>query len=459
MSRNPTKEEKFQKGKALREKCSRSLQADYKTRSPSVDPIKLLEDTNIDRISGLVAIRYQRMSESPFKFFRGSAIIQARDLVDSPVSGITAQLCGDCHLSNFGGFASPERNMVFDINDFDETFPGPWEWDIKRLVVSLELAAGDLNFSKNAAENAVRAAVSSYRERMAEFAEKTVLQRWYTQITVGNLLEFFKKDKQMIDRLKNVKPHALSKTSEAIFPKLTETVKGNPRIKEDPPLVYHFTGSLDMIKLAQASLEDYRKSLQTDRRHLLDRFHFQDAAVKVVGIGSVGMRCFVALFLADEDDPLFLQAKEARRSVLEPQIGKSLFEHQGHRIVHGQHIMQASSDIFLGWYRNVNGRDFYVRQLRDMKVSAEVETFNPRVLTAYATMCGWALARAHAKAGEVEMIAGYLGTKENFDDALAQYATAYADQVEHDFEVFKAAISSGRLKTKMGSPKTLEFDL
>lgn len=435
------------------------MHAKYEPRSPLFDPVKLLEDTNIDRIPGLIAIRYQRMSESPFKFFRGSAIIQARDLENSPVSGINVQLCGDCHLMNFGGFASAERNMVFDINDFDETFPGPWEWDIKRLVVSLELAARDLNFSKNVAENAVRAAVASYREHMAEFARYTVLQRWYTQITVDNLLEFFKKDKQIINRLKNTTPKALSKTSEAIFPKLTETVKGNSKIKEDPPLIYHPISNLDMNKMAQASLEDYRKSLQTDRRHLLDRFHFQDASIKVVGVGSVGMRCFVALFLADEDDPLFLQAKEARRSVLEPPIGKSLFEHQGHRVVHGQHIMQASSDIFLGWYRNVNGRDFYVRQLRDMKVSAEVENFNPRVLVAYATMCGWALARAHAKSGEVEMIAGYLGTKEKFDDALVQYAIVYANQVERDFKAFKTAINSGRLKTKVGSPKTLEFDL
>ncbi|WP_101476607.1 DUF2252 domain-containing protein [Candidatus Nitrosotalea bavarica] len=453
-----TKAERIQQGKVLREKCSRSTHAKFEPRSSSIDPIKLLEDTNVDRIPGLIAIRYQRMSESTFKFFRGTSIIQARDLEHSPVSGIHVQLCGDCHLMNFGGFASAERNMVFDINDFDETFPGPWEWDIKRLVVSMELAARDLDFSKNVAENAVRAAVASYREHMSEFADQTVLQRWYTQITVENLLEFFKKDKQMIDRLKSAQPKALSKTSEAIFPKLTEAVKGNTRIKEDPPLIYHVQ-NLDINKLAQTSLEDYRKSLQTDRQHLLERFHFQDAAVKVVGVGSVGLRCYVSLFLADEDDPLFLQVKEARRSVLEPTFGKSLFEHQGHRVVHGQHLMQASSDIFLGWYRNFNGRDFYVRQLRDMKVSPEVETFNPRTLTAYATVCGWALARAHAKAGEVEMIAGYLGTKENFDDAMVQYSIAYADQVERDFKVFKAAINSGRLKTKVGSPKTLEFDL
>jgi len=434
------------------------MHAKYEPREPSLDPIKLLEDTNIDRIPGLIAIRYQRMSESPFKFFRGSAIIQARDLEKSPVSGINVQLCGDCHLMNFGGFASPERHMVFDINDFDETFPGPWEWDIKRLVVSLELAARELNFSKNIAENAVRAAVASYREHMLEFAEQTILQRWYTQITLKNLLNFFRKDKEMVNRLNNVKPQGLSKTSEAIFPKLTETVKGNRRIRDDPPLIYHPTKNQNM-KISQLALEDYRKSLQTDRRHLFDRFHLQDVAVKVVGIGSVGMRCYVALFLADEDDPLFLQIKEARRSVLEPPVGKSLFEHQGQRVVHGQHVMQASSDIFLGWYRNVNGRDFYVRQLRDMKVSAEVENFNPRVLAAYATICGWALARAHAKTGEVEMIAGYMGTQENLDNALVQYAIAYADQVERDFKTFKAAISSGRLKTKIGSPKTLEFDL
>src|ERR1700687_5285281 len=248
-----TRKERFQQGKALREKCSRSMHAKYEPRSSSIYPIKLLEDSNIDRIPGLIAIRYQRMSESAFKFFRGSAIIQARDLEHSPTSGINVQLCGDCHLMNFGGFASAERSMVFDINDFDETFPGPWEWDIKRLVVSIELAARDLNFSKNVTENAVRSTIASYREHMLEFAEQTVLQRWYTQITVENLLEFFRKDKEMIDRLKNATPHALSKTSEAIFPKLTEIVKGNSKIKEDPPLIYHPTQSLDMNKLAQLS--------------------------------------------------------------------------------------------------------------------------------------------------------------------------------------------------------------
>ena len=294
---------------------------------------------------------------------------------------------------------------------------------------------------------------------MAEYAQKTVLERWYTQITVKNLLDFFGKDQDMVERLKNVRPRALSKTSEAIFPKLAETVKGNRKIKEDPPLIYHIKGDVDLNKIVQIGLEDYKKSLQTDRLYLFDRFHFQDVAVKVVGIGSVGLRCYVSLFLADEDDPLFLQIKEARRSVLEPPGEKSRFMHQGHRVVHGQHVMQASSDIFLGWYRNPTGRDFYIRQLRDMKVSPEIETFGPKTLTAYATMCGWALARAHAKTGEAEMIAGYLGSKDNFDNALVQYATAYADQVEHDFETFKAAINSGRLKTKLGSPKTLEFDL
>lgn len=454
-----TRIEKFQRGKTLREKCSRSMHAKYESRSKSLDPIKLLEDSNIDRIPGLVAIRYQRMSESAFKFFRGSAIIQARDLENSPVSGITVQLCGDCHLMNFGGFASPERNMVFDINDFDETFPGPWEWDIKRLVVSLVLAAKELNFSKNAAENVVEAATFSYREHMSEFAEQTVLKRWYTQITLKTLLEFFRKDQEIVDRLKQSQPQAYSKTSEAIFPKLTDVVHGYRKIKDDPPLIYHFLNGPDLNKLVQKSLEEYRKSLQTDRRHLLDRFHFEDVAVKVVGIGSVGLRCFIALFLADEDDPLFLQIKEARRSVLEPSSGKSRYDHQGLRVVHGQHLMQAASDIFLGWYRNPHGRDFYVRQLRDMKISPDIETFSPKFLTAYAIMCGWGLARAHAKAGEAEMIAGYLGTKDNFDKALVQYAFAYADQVERDFKIFKTAIRSGRLKTKIGSPKTLEFDL
>jgi uncharacterized protein (DUF2252 family) len=397
------------------------------------------------------------MSESPFKFFRGSAIIQARDLANSPVSGIAVQACGDCHLMNFGGYATPERTLVFDINDLDETFPGPWEWDVKRLGVSLVLAARDRDFSKRIAADAVRAAAASYRERMSEFAEVSVLGTWYARVTFGDLLESFHKVKDLVNRLKTKVAEARSRTSEAAFPKLCEVVNGRRRIKDNPPVIFHFQENVRNFEKQQESFwEGYKKSLQEDRRELLDRYKWQDGAIKVVGVGSVGTRCYIALFLADEDDPLFLQVKEAGRSVLESSSGKSRYAHQGLRVVKGLRLMQASSDIFLGWGSSPH-HDYYVRQFRDMKVAAEPETFTPSVLEAYAMMCGWALARAHAKAGDAAMIAGYLGSKDTFDEALVKYSTAYANQAERDFTLFKAAIRSGRLRTKPAKASGLEF--
>jgi uncharacterized protein (DUF2252 family) len=397
------------------------------------------------------------MAMSPFTFFRGTAIIQARDLANSPASGITVQACGDCHLMNFGGYASPERTLVFDINDFDETCPGPWEWDIKRLGASLVLAARDRSFSKQIAKDAVLAAAASYRERMSDFAEKTELERWYARVTAEDLLEFFRKDQDFLNRLRTNQKSAHSATSEAAFPKLTAVVNGQRKIKDNPPFIYHFQENVrDFEKRKQSWWGEYKKSLQEDRRCLLDRYRVQDGAIKVVGVGSVGTRCYVSLYLADEDDPLFLQVKEARRSILESPNGKNRFAHQGRRVVEGQRLMQAASDIFLGWGSTIH-HDYYVRQFRDMKVSAEPETFKPRTLVSYATVCGWALARAHAKAGDAAMIAGYLGSKDTFDEALVKYSGAYADQAERDFGSFKAAIRSGRLRTKPEKASGLGF--
>jgi uncharacterized protein (DUF2252 family) len=435
-------------GKALREKMSRAAHAGWKARSKSQDVIKLLEESDADRIPILIPVKYQRMAVSPFTFFRGAAIIQARDLANAPVSGITVQACGDCHLANFGGFASPERVLVFDINDFDETFPGPWEWDIKRLGASLVLAARDRGFSKSVASDSVRAAGASYRERMAEFAEMKVLDSYYAQINIDALKEHFRKDPDMSARLSAKQKQARSQTSEAVIPKLTSVVDGKRKIKDNPPVIYHFQEHVPNFEKRRAKfVEDYKKSLQSDRRKLYERYHYQDSALKVVGVGSVGTRCYVSLLLADEDDPLFLQFKEARRSVLESPRGKSRYANQGFRVVEGLRVMQAASDIFLGWASS-GGHDYYVRQFRDMKVSAEVETFKPRTLIGYADMCGWALARAHANSGDAAMIAGYLGSTDQFDDALARYSEAYADQAERDFETFQAAIHSGRLQTE-----------
>jgi uncharacterized protein (DUF2252 family) len=450
--------EKRKQGKALREKCPRTAQAEWKPRPKSQDPIKWLEESDADRIAGLIPVKYQRMAESAFKFFRGAAITQARDLAKARVSGITVQACGDCHLLNFGGFASPERTLIFDINDFDETFPGPWEWDTKRLGASLVLAARDRRFTRSVADDAVRAAAASYRERMSEFAEMRVLDTWYAQVSMDAIKKYFRKDRDVSARLLKSEKQAHSQTSEAVIPKLTVLVDGRPKIKDNPPVIYHVPLSVrESEKQNRNHIEQYRKSLPRDRLKLFDRYRFEDAAIKVVGVGSVGTRCYLSLFVADDDEPLFLQIKEARRSVLESPRGKSLFAHQGFRVVHGQRLMQAASDIFLGWFRSAHGHDYYVRQFRDMKVSAEAETFKPSTLVAYATLCGWALARAHAKAGDAATIAGYLGSTDQFDVALAKYSVAYADQAERDFELFQAAIRSGRLQTEPAKGTDLGF--
>ena len=451
------KAERRKRGKALREKCPRTVQAEWKPRSKSKDIVKLLKESDVDRIPGLIAVKYQRMGVSPFTFFRGAAIIQARDLANSPVSGITVQACGDCHLANFGGFASPERVLVFDINDFDETFPGPWEWDIKRLGASLVLAARDRSFSKTVAHQAVRAAAASYRERMSEFAEMKVLDTWYARVSIDDLKEHFRKDPDMSTRLSKKQKKARSQNSEAVVPKLTAIVDGRRRIKDNPPVLYHFQQYAHNFQKGHAKfIDDYKKSLQIDRQRLFDRYRFEDSAIKVVGVGSVGTRCYLGLFLADEDDPLFIQVKEARRSVLEKPRGKSRYVHQGFRVVEGIRVMQGATDIFLGCARSQN-HDYYLRQFRDMKVTAEVETFRPSTLVGYADMCGWALARAHAKAGDAAMIAGYLGSSDQFDGALVQYSEAYADQAEDDYETFQKAIRSGRLSTEPAEEAGLEF--
>jgi uncharacterized protein (DUF2252 family) len=452
-----SKVQRRKQGKALREKCPRTVHAEWKPRSKSQDIIKLLEESDADRIAGLIPVKYQRMSVSPFTFFRGTAIVQARDLANARVSGIPVQACGDCHLANFGGFASPERVLVFDINDFDETFPGAWEWDVKRLGASLILAARDRSFSKATADEAARATAASYRERMAEFAEMKTLETWYAQVSMDAIKGHFRKDRDISARLVKKEKKARSQTSEAVIPKLTAVVDGVRKIRDSPPVLYHheeFTRNFE--KHNRSHTEQYQNSLQDDRRKLFERYHWQDGAIKVVGVGSVGTRCVLSLYLADDDDPLFLQVKEARRSVLESLRGKSRYAHQGQRVVAGQRLMQAASDIFLGWFRSAHGHDYYVRQFRDMKVSAEIETFRPSTLIAYASLCGWTLARAHAKAGDAAMIAGYLGSTDQFDKALAQYSEAYADQAERDFKTFQAAIRSGRLSAEPAKDADLE---
>ncbi len=452
-----TRAQRLATGRALRTACPRSRQATWH-RAGSVDALALIEESNAGRVPGLVPVRNGRMAQSPFAFFRGSAIVQARDLLTTPSTGAKVQLCGDCHIMNFGGFATPERNLIFDINDFDETYPGPWEWDIKRLAVSLVLAARDRNFSQDVARDAVRSAVASYREKLFGFAQLSPLDVWYTRIGFADLSGFFRRNADVIGSLQNVERYARDRTSEAVFPKLTAIADGHATILDDPPLVYHFHQYVDeWEEMTKAFFERYRRTLIADRQRLFEHYTFQDIAVKVVGVGSVGTRCAIALFLADETDPLFLQIKEARCSVLESPGKPPLFAHHGERVVTGQRLMQAASDIFLGWAEVPGSQDYYVRQLRDMKVSVDVDVFRPRTLIDYGAVCGWALARAHAKGGDAATIAGYLGRADRFDRAIARYASTYADQVERDFAEFKAAIRSGRFPVETGDFKDVDF--
>ena len=385
------------------------------------------------------------MLKSPFTFFRGAALNMAADLARTPVSGIRVQACGDCHLLNFGAYATPERRHVFDINDLDETLPAPWEWDVKRLAASLVLACRSNGFSAGAARDAALACVGSYRRRMAEYSDMTVLEVWYASMDVDKLLKLIKDKEAGREAERRVAAARARDVREHDFPKLAAARGQVPLIKDNPPLIYHPTGEgeHDLLTRGRLAWAGYRRSLQDDRRALLDRYELKDVAIKVVGVGSVGTYCCIMLLMASEKDPLFLQVKEARRSVLEPYAGKSQYKHPGQRVVSGYRLLQPASDIFLGWSKGELGRSFYVRQLRDMKVGAPVEVLSPGSMAEYGEFCGWTLARAHARSGEPALLSGYLGKSDVFDTAIADFAMAYADQTERDFERFKKAVRAG----------------
>jgi uncharacterized protein (DUF2252 family) len=432
------------RGKALRKACPRSSHADVILGQPDRDPMALIEQSNKGRVEKLLPIRFTRMVESAFAFFRGTAILQAHDLKGTPSAGVTVQCCGDCHLMNFGGFATPERAFVFDINDFDETHPGPFEWDVKRLAVSFVLAARWLGFGNGATRQVLQTLLAAYRTSQAQFASMSVLETWYAKITFDDVLHSAASDPKYLKRLKKAVEKATHNTSEHVFHKITTTVHGNPRVVDEPPLLYHAHPSeLDLERDVLPFLDSYRSTLPYERQALFDRFQLVDAACKVVGVGSVGTRCYILLFAGNQDDHLFLQVKEARPSVLEGLAGSAPFPNNGERVVTGQRLMQAASDIFLGWTQHRRG-DFYVRQMRDMKMAPNLAGYDPDMLTDYAGLCGRALARAHARSGEAATIAGYLGNGSVFDEAVAHYALAYAHQVEEDYDRFKAAIRSGR---------------
>jgi len=438
-------------GRSLRAKCPRSSHS--KIESPSErDPLSLIEKSNEGRVKHLLPVRFTRMLESPFAFFRGTAIVQAHDLKNTPSSGIVVQSCGDCHLANFGVFASPERTLIFDINDFDETLPAPFEWDVKRLAGSFVLASRWRKFGKKEGYRTSYAMVKAYREQMATFAGMHTLDVWYAHVAVGDLIDRFGSDSELEDRLYQAVQTAHKRTSEAGLHKMTRDVKGRPRIMDQPPLIYHLDPSeFDLNKDIVPFFEVYRATLSRDRQVLFDRFQLVDAAFKVVGVGSVGTHCYVTLWMTDVDDPLFLQVKEALPSVLDGVAGSSDYKNNGERVVMGQRIMQSASDIFLGWARGPTGNDFYIRQLRDQKFSIDLATTSERGLVAYAKLCGQTLARAHAKSGKASEIRGYLGSGSNFDDAITDYAAAYADQVEKDYDAFHAAVRAGRFPMERSS--------
>jgi uncharacterized protein (DUF2252 family) len=440
--------ERIAAGRALRRVTPRSGHAVWVAPRDRPDPVSLLEESGRSRVPSLLPIRYGRMCASAFSFLRGSASVMAHDLESTPATGLRAQLCGDAHLSNFGVFGTPERDEVFDVNDFDETLTGPWEWDVKRLATSLVVAGRENRFSRADGRDAAMTAVQSYRRSMNDFSSKRYLDIWYAHTDVSSLSRQIKKEgRKLIDRAVDV---ARRETSRHVFPKLAQRVGGRYRIRDDLPLIAHYRDTAD-AEASRTFFDRYLRTLPDERRRLLDRYRLVDVAQKVVGVGSVGTRCSVLLLMGDPDveDPLFLQLKEAVASALEPYAGSSVFPNHAQRVVHGQHLMQESSDIFLGW-SSLRGRDFYVRQLRDMKFSSDISALGPKAFRGQAELCGNALARGHARSGDPAGISGYLGAGDAFDSAVADFAEAYADQNEKDYHALLNAVKRGRIPARTG---------
>ena len=459
-----TPAERQVRGKAARAEVPRESHAVWEPPPGRPDPVGLLESQGEARVPELVPVRYGRMMESPFTYYRGAALPMASDLASTPACGLIVQACGDAHLSNFGLFGSPERKLVFDVNDFDETLPAPWEWDVKRLAASLEVAARENGFAAKDRRKIVLSTVARYRQAMREFAGLGNLNVWYTQVDIDEFRARW--DGLLRERQRKVLDKGLAKArtrdSMQELRKLTHVEDGRPRIIPDPPVVVplrdllgeQFEGG-DFEAQLRGLIAKYRRTLQPDRRVLLEQFEFTDMARKVVGVGSVGTRCWIILMLGrDDSDPLFLQVKEAEESVLSRFAGASKYANQGERVVNGQRLMQASSDIFLGWQRTTGldglTRDFYIRQLRDWKFSVDIDAMIPRGMRLYGELCGLTLARAHARSGDEIAIAAYLGNSAAFENAIGEFAVAYADQNERDHQAFTAAIASGRLNAERG---------
>jgi uncharacterized protein (DUF2252 family) len=447
-------------GKAARAEVPRSVHGEWSAPSGRRDPVELLEEQAASRVPELVPIRYGRMLVSPFTFYRGAAYLMAADLDRSPRTGLNVQLCGDAHLSNFGGFAAPDRRLVFDVNDFDETLPGPFEWDLKRLVASFAVAGRDLGFPRDRRRGVNVAVTRAYREAMLDLGSMKTFDLWYSRVDAEALITQFQSAASAKRRKLMEKNLAKTQAKDSLraFSKLTTIVDGEPRIASDPPLIVpveDLAGGRDIEEFARSVNRGYRRTLQGDRKHLLERFRYVHAARKVVGVGSVGTRAWIMLMVGrDNDDPLFLQLKEAQPSVLEPFLGNSQYANHGQRVVEGQRLMQAASDIMLGWHRvtGIDGvkRDFYFRQLWDEKGSVIIEGMKPRELAAYAEICGRTLARGHARSGDAVSISAYLGKSDAMDNALADFAELYADQNELDYAALSAAVKTGRVTAEGG---------
>lgn len=461
--RQATPAERAAFGRQARAKVPRARHGEWEPPTRRTDPLEILALQATTRIPDLVPIRYGRMAASAFAFFRGAAAVMASDLAHDEPSGLDVQLCGDAHLMNFGSFAAPSRDLIFDVNDFDETIPGPFEWDIKRLSASLEIAARSRSFDPATRSAVVERGSCSYRTALADFAGQRDLEIWYSRLDLAAIMKRWGPEAgpKIIQTFQKRIDKAQSKDHLAALAKLTVEVDGKLRFKDNPPLIVPAEDLFTDVYSKQTTsnladaLAQYRQTLSGDRRRLLEKYEFIDLARKVVGVGSVGTRCWVALFLGrDNGDPLFLQVKEAEAAVGEPFVGPSEYSHHGERVVQGQRLMQGASDIFLGWdqFRGDDGtvRDFYLRQLWDGKGSAAVDRMSPEVLGIYAEMCGWTLARAHARSGDAIAMAAYLGKGDRFDRAMSQFASSYADQNERDFDALTKAIAEGRVQAEPG---------
>jgi uncharacterized protein (DUF2252 family) len=461
---HPSIEQRVARGKAARAALPRARHAEWSPSQRTQKPLDLLAEQAQTRVPELVPIRHGRMAASPFAYYRGAALPMAADLAAAAHTGLLVQLCGDAHLSNFGGFASPEREMLFDINDFDETAPGPFEWDLKRLAASLEIAARARGFDHRISRDVVTAGVRSYQQAIREFAAMSNLVVWYSRLNVVEAIQRWggAVGKKVVEQVGRNVAKAQTKDQIKARAQLTRVVDGELRFRSDPPLLVPVNELFDEAESQQLrdtihqAIRSYRRTLQGDRRRLLESYRFADLARKVVGVGSVGTRAWVALFVGgDDDDTLILQAKEAEASVLERFAGKSAFDNHGQRVVEGQRLMQAASDIFLGWHRVTRGadgrsHDYYFRQLWDWKLSAAVETMSPELLGVYAQLCGWTLARAHARSGDAVAIGSYLGGSDTFALALGDFAAAYADQNDADHQALVDAIADGSVAAESG---------